>query len=343
MATPKKLPSGSWNCLVYDYTDEKGKRHYKSITAPTKKECQFLAAEFSANKQRMSKNNLTVAEALEQYISIKKQVLSPTSIRSYDSMRRNRFSLLNNLPIQSLTNSDVQKWVNSLSKKLASKSVYDTYGYLIATLDMFAPEIRIKAKLPRKQKSDLYVPSDNDVKQVLALVEGTDLEIAILFAAFGPLRRGEICALTSDDIHGNSVTVSKSMVRDTHNHWVIKEPKTDSSYRTVIMPDFVIDKVKNIDGPIIKVKPDTLTEQFERLFKNIDVPKFRFHDLRHYSASIMHAIGIPDQYIMQRGGWSTDGVMKTVYRNTIDEQTKKMNSKINDYFNTMQDEMQNKN
>lgn len=342
MATPKKLPSGSWRCQVYDYTDEKGKKRYKSITASTKKECQLLAAEFSANKQRISKSNLTVAEALEEYISIKKTVLSPTSVRSYDSMRKNRFSMLNNLPIHNLTNSDVQKWVNALSKELTSKSVHNTYGYLTTVLDMFAPEIRIKAKLPRKQKPDLYVPSDSDVKQILTLVEGTDLEIAILFAAFGPLRRGEICALTSDDIHENTVTVSKSMVRDAQNHWVIKEPKTDSSYRTVIMPDFVIDRIKDIDGPLIKVKPDTLTEQFERIFKKTDVPKFRFHDLRHYSASIMHAIGIPDQYIMQRGGWSTDGVMKAVYRNAIDDQTKKMNVKINNYFNQISHEISHK-
>lgn len=59
---------------------------------------------------------------------------------------------------------------------------------------------------------------------------------------------------------------------------------------------------------------------------------FRFHDLRHYAASIMHAIGIPDQYILQRGGWSSDSVMKTVYRNTIDLETVRQNKKINDHF-----------
>lgn len=60
--------------------------------------------------------------------------------------------------------------------------------------------------------------------------------------------------------------------------------------------------------------------------------KNRFHDLRHYAASIMHAIGIPDQYILQRGGWSSDSVMKTVYRNTIDLETVRQNKKINDHF-----------
>ena len=67
---------------------------------------------------------------------------------------------------------------------------------------------------------------------------------------------------------------------------------------------------------------------------------FRFHDLRHYSASIMHAIGIPDQYIMARGGWKTDTVLKAVYRNVINDEQKKFTDKINSHFTTMQHEMQ---
>ncbi len=50
MAKAKKLKSGSWRCLVYDYTDLDGKQHYESFTAPTKKEAEYLAAEFSLTK-----------------------------------------------------------------------------------------------------------------------------------------------------------------------------------------------------------------------------------------------------------------------------------------------------
>uniref|UniRef100_UPI002ED4C02F hypothetical protein n=1 Tax=Enterocloster clostridioformis TaxID=1531 RepID=UPI002ED4C02F len=46
----------------------------------------------------------------------------------------------------------------------------------------------------------------------------------------------------------------------------------------------------------------------------------------------MHAIGIPDQYILQRGGWASDNVMKTVYRNVIDLESVKQNRKINEHF-----------
>ena len=51
MAKAKKLPSGKWRALVYDYTDSNGKRKYQSFTAETKKEAEFLAADYSLNKK----------------------------------------------------------------------------------------------------------------------------------------------------------------------------------------------------------------------------------------------------------------------------------------------------
>lgn len=50
------------------------------------------------------------------------------------------------------------------------------------------------------------------------------------------------------------------------------------------------------------------------------------------TASVQHAIGIPDAYIMQRGGWGNDGVLKNVYRHVMEEKEKEMNKKANDYF-----------
>ena len=67
------------------------------------------------------------------------------------------------------------------------------------------------------------------------------------------------------------------------------------------------------NSPNIKAYIVTALQQSIIPFEGMVIP-FRFHDFRHYSASIMHAIGIPDQYIMARGGWKTDTVLKAVYR-----------------------------
>lgn len=60
--------------------------------------------------------------------------------------------------------------------------------------------------------------------------------------------------------------------------------------------------------------------------------KCRFHDLRHYYASALHAIGIRDQYIMKFGGWKSDSILKSVYRGTLDDFETEAVEKANAYF-----------
>lgn len=60
-----------------------------------------------------------------------------------------------------------------------------------------------------------------------------------------------------------------------------------------------------------------------------------FHDLRHMNASVMLALGVPDKYAMERGGWETDSIMKSVYQNTFSSERLMVDKKIDDYFNAL--------
>lgn len=326
------LPSGSYRIQVFDYMDENKKKHYKSFTAPTRKEAEFLALQWQNNKVE-SVVDITIHDSVSRYIDTKRGVLSPSTIKTYEGMLKTYFSKrFGAMRLKDVSNTAIQVWISDLSKELSPKTVRNAHGLLSSTLEMFLPDFRLKTTLPAKKKPELYTPSDKDIENLLAHVKGKELEIAILLAAFGPLRRGEICALTSEDIHGNVIDVNKSMVIGSDKLWHIKQPKTYSSYRKVEFPDFVIERIRGIEGRIIQATPAQITNRFTRAVYFAKLPHFRFHDLRHYSASIMHAIGVPDQYIMQRGGWQTDNVMKTVYRDVIDMESVKQNKKIIKHF-----------
>lgn len=334
MAKAKKLPSGQWRCLVYSHT-EHGQRKYESFTAATRREAERLAAEYADGKTARPQD-ITVGDAITKYIDSKESVLSPSTIANYKKMRDNAFSGIEDVSIRKLDTPSMQIWISKYSEKHSPKTVANAHGLLISSIMMFNPEYRDLSKLPARKKPDLYTPTDDDIKRLLEHVSGKELELAILLAAFGPMRRGEICALTSDDIQGDIVTVSKSLVKDSSGNWIMKQPKTYAGYRTIEFPHFVIEKLQGIDGQIIKATPDQITNRFIRAIRYSKSPKFRFHDLRHYSASIMHALGMPDQYIMERGGWASDYTMKRVYRDTLPDKQKDFNDKVNEYFDFME-------
>lgn len=350
MAKAKKLPSGNWRVQVFSHYEtavlpdgtEKKKRIYESFTAATKREAERLAAVWAADRTDRPED-ITVMEAVTQYISLKTPVLSPSTIAGYEKIKRNYFDGIGDVMVPNLSDTGVQAWVGRLASKISPKSVRNAYGLLSSVIRTYRPGKPLNATLPASKRPELYTPSDEDIKILLDHINGTELEIAVLLAAFGPMRRGEICALESSDISGNVISVTKSMVRDSEGNWHIKQPKTYSSYRKISYPDFVISRIAGIEGRIIKAHPDQITNRFKRAVRFSHLPHFRFHDLRHYAASIMHAIGIPDQYIMARGGWRTDNVMKTVYRNVIDLEEARQTKRINAHFEDMQHEMQHEN
>lgn len=79
---------------MYDYTDENGKRRYKSFTSNNpspagKREAELLAAQYATTKELQNneiETDITFKKALSEYIKSKEPVLSPSTIRGYKSI-----------------------------------------------------------------------------------------------------------------------------------------------------------------------------------------------------------------------------------------------------------------
>jgi integrase len=71
--------------------------------------------------------------------------------------------------------------------------------------------------------------------------------------------------------------------------------------------------------------------KFKRLMEKNGID-LTFHGLRHLNASIMLMLGIPDKYAMERGGWSTDNILKSVYQQTFSTEREKVDDLIDKYF-----------
>jgi integrase len=334
MAKAKKTQSGRYRVTVFDYTDSTGKQHQKTFTADTKTEARRLAREYKSGPKL---SDLTVGEAVKGYIDSRKNVLSPSTHRSYMSTYRTHFesSLFGSLKLSSLDNITVQRFISDLDLK--PKTVKNINGLLVPALKMYMPEKHFIITLPAAIRPDLYTPTTGEVDALIeSIKQDHELHIFSMLCAFGPLRRSEACAIRYEDIDykTNTILIRRARVRNDDGEWVYKDrPKTDASYRSVIFPSDVIKAIGRGFGYVLdESTPQALSDRFKRARDRAGLPHFRVHDLRHYAASIFHAIGIPDQYIMARGGWKTDHMMKRVYRDTLSDVEKEMQKKAVDYF-----------
>ena len=344
MATAKKLPSGSYRCQIYDYTDDKGKRHYKSFTAKTKKEAEHMATAYKLDNVDTSKNSdIKLEDAMLNYCNMKSNILSPTTLVNYKRLIYNAFDGYLRLPLSKFTPDLVQRWVNAYAVGRSPKTVKNAYGFLYAVLKAYYPNLHMNATLPQKVKTRLYVPTDADIKAIIEYFreKDRDMLIAVYLAAFGTLRRSEVCALTAEDVEDSIIHISKALVYTEGKDWTVKTTKTTSSTRDIDMPNFVIKELPT-EGRLVNLTPTQITQRFGRSLKKLDVPSFRFHDLRHYAASMMHALGVPDVYIMQRGGWASDSTLKKVYRGVMDDYKDKFTSKVVSHIENISHEISHK-
>ena len=123
MPKARKLPSGNWNCQAYIGKNENGNPKYKSFTASTKKEAEFLASQFTLNKKNYnSKNNLTVGDAIDLYIDSRVGTLSPTTISSYKKIRMNNFKNLMSVNISSVSDVILQQAISYESSLISVRT-----------------------------------------------------------------------------------------------------------------------------------------------------------------------------------------------------------------------------
>lgn len=309
-----------------------GKRYRVSVDyEPTKKQARQLMDE--KIKTNTVSNDLrdTFATSAEKYIKIKYNVLSPSTIRAYYSMLSNMSDTFKRRKTADITQEDVQKEINDYTVGHSPKSTANLHGFISAILGIYRPNLILHTTLPQKVKYEAVTPSEDTIKRLLSEIKGTDFEVAFRLGVYG-LRRGEICALTSDDLEGNLLSINKSKVRDERGQWVIKPiPKTTGSQRTIYIDDDLADLLRAA-GDAYSKNPNKLNQKLTSILTALGVPVFRFHDLRAYYASMAHALGIPDAYIMANGGWTSTNILNRVYKRTFAEMQAETNKAISEHL-----------
>lgn len=325
----EKLPSGKWRVQIYLGKDANGVKRKKSITAPTKREALQQAAVFKLDESA----DMQLKEACEHFIAVRGPELSPATVRGYMGVYRQHIkdNMIGCVTLRALTTPKLQKWISEMD--LSAKSKRNALGFVVTVVRFFDPERMFRVKILDTRQEELYTPTIDDVNKVLAIAD-EETRKGILLGIFG-LRRGEICALTAEDLDRSrcQVRVNKDTVKDDDGRFVVKVPKTRKSIRWVDIPACVMDQLPE-EGRLLTISPDMLTNRFRRLVLKAGVHPFRFHDLRAFfaSVSVSSAVGASELTVQSLGGWSTPHVLKRHYEREISDLRRRDTAAIMAYF-----------
>lgn len=324
-----QLPSGSVRIRVYDYQDENGKQHYKSFTGHTKAEAQQKAAEWRMSRAEAAAP-ITVIEAVKNYIAVNESRLSPATYRTYCGyLQYFEITGIGRIKLQNLTNSDVQLFVNTLSKSLSAKSVKNIYQLLKPSVELKRDNFRFKVVLPEQIRVEKHIPSADDIRKVLAACNCSEVKIAILFALEGMMRRGEACAVMFQDVdlEKHTISINKAFTITIDRDYVIKGTKTRASVRTVAISEHLAELIAGLKrkrGYILGYSPQQLSKRFLRTVERAKVEPFTYHALRHFAESTASSLNIPAAYIEAIGGWEHGSEVRTrVYDHVIEDERSK--------------------
>ena len=165
--------------------------------------------------------------------------------------------------------------------------------------------------IPNKIKYPRYVRTEKSKTRVLSGSEQRRLSeflikdknsdnLAALISMYTGMRIGEVCGLKWNDFDEQEKTLSirRTVQRISDNNGgtqvVIGTPKTDSSFRTIPIPDFLADMLRSRrrsgNMPIFSKdggysEPWQIRKNFKKALEKCEIKDFRFHDLRHTFAS----------------------------------------------------------
>jgi len=336
-----QLPSGNYNIK----TRINGKIH--SFTSPSKTEVERMAYTAKYAVDREKKSGILLETAITNYINSKRNLLSPATIQGYERYQKERFQNLQTLPVGTITNAILQDAVNAecgietrKKKKISSKSVINAYGLISAALRKERPDFHPDVTLPKKVKTYKQLP---EPAEVIAAIKGKDIELPALLAMWMSLTVSEIRGIKVSSIRDGVLYIEESIVQINGLPVSKAAAKAYDRNRKNRIPPYIMkliektDAWKNGEGYIETRSGQAIHDRFRRVMKEAGIEGITFHDLRHEFASVGVRLQIPEKLLMEKGGWSTPHIMKSVYQHTFTSDMDESTNKIDAYFQQLVD------
>jgi integrase len=313
---------------------------------------------------------MKMSDYMDKWMKVNKPLLAATTVKTYNLYIEHHFKpYFGAKKVNQITEMNIMEYIEKklVAEKLSSTTVRKHFFTL---KKMFYDAMKTKSPCneitaPKPGDFKATIPTEQEFENICAVFKtfGVEDEAIILLAGQCGLRRGEIFALKWDDLDEKlgTLRIDEAVALEEKGYkFELKDPKSHNGIRTIVIPDYLknllIDIKKTIppsktrrkgrkrDDPdktekvifryeIFTYNPHTFTKLYARTIKDekYKLPQVRFHDLRHYHASLLYKYQVPDQYAAERLGHDIT-VLKKIYQHLGLEEKLNLDEKIKGMF-----------
>jgi integrase len=323
----RKLPSGRYQASYW----YEGRRHVASRTFGTKTDAHLFLDDISTTLTRgdwidPDAGRRNFGQYAQEWL-VQRTDLRPLSRDQYSSLIANHLNpAFGHMGLARVSAGQVRSWhAATLARRPGTAA--NAYRLLRAIFNTAVTDelvtrnpCRVKGAGADRAK-ERVIPT---VAQVEALMNAmpAELRAAVVLAAWGTLRRGEVLGLRRGDIDlvAGTVRVERSLGERRNGDVIIGPPKSAAGVRTVNMPlsalRVIEDHLEEFVGLGVQaslfvgrtgqpLRPRGIEDAWRAARAEIGLPDMRFHDLRHFAGTMAAAAGASTKEVMARGGWSS--------------------------------------
>lgn len=374
----QKRADGRYAVQIYIGKDESGKRRYKTVYGETQKEANQKAAELKAQLGRgidVTADRDTFEEWATLLLTSKKRKLSAAQYEINNYRLKYFVERFGKMPLKSVKPFLVDDALDELAErnpatgKPTAKKTLQSYAQICSQVFKFAiknrvtdynpvNDVSVTATVQSKKRRAL---SEEERQWIITADNSCRWKLPAMLAMLAGLRRGELTALTWNDIDLKNKTISITKSYD-FKAKEIKAPKSEAGNRIVGIPDVLVeylDAIKPVGIYVCTNKKGGLmsVESWERLCESMmtdleiahgtsgkknkfapeptifTINKFGWHELRHTYATILFEAGVDVLTAQHLLGHADPETTLKIYTHLENEQKSRSFAKLNAFLN----------
>jgi integrase len=365
MNIKKDTKNGTYYFVISaGFTSDGKRRQIKRTGFKTQKEAKekYLQIQNELSDEKfVDPSSVTFETFLDKWKKRKQtQIEESTYIRYERLCRLHILPALGKMKLQKINTITVQNLIDSL---VAVNGFKRKSCLLVTTVvkDVFRTAIKeglVKINpvqdidLPKVNEVEMVIWDQDDMEVFLSIREKKSrgkYYVAVLMALLTGMRKGEILGLSWDKIDFDNNIIHIQQILESDGSKISKKTKS-KKFRQILIPDLLKHELilhkkeqkrhtpSNPDNLVFctyrgkRVIPNTLNDVLDSYCAKLDLPRMKFHDLRHTHATMLLKENVNIKVIQERLGHSKASITLDVYSHVLPSMQQSVTEKMNKMF-----------